>query len=716
MERFFAELRRRNVLKTFLPYLGFVWLLLQVVDVLSPMLQLSPMVDTLIAVVLFAGIPVALYLSWYFDITSSGLKRVTANDAGDSAAFGVTQWTLFSLIIGLSGYGAWIYYDRLKDDFDKEQEGIVSELRAESIAVVPFRDSSPEQAQDYLATGLAEEIARLIGANSPLQVAASSSARSLAEQGLNPVDIARRLETDVVLTGSVRKQGNKLRVTAELIDAGTNKVVWSSSYNRSFQDVFSIESEIARSAANNLIDDFIAAEGVTNPLSPSSSDAYVLYLKGRQAYYRQTTDSMKEARVFFEQAITLDPEYSQAYVALADTVALMADGSRNFGVLKPRIAQMLATGHLEKALARSPELAEAHAVQGRVHDLGGEREQALAAFDTAVDLNPSLAKAHMWRYLVLRDLGREQEAFETLLQARDLDPESITLKFNYGFELRRRARFTEAIAVFERLVDEVPSSPMGYAGLAGTLFSLGDYSGSVAYWREAWSRSPENDDYLYSFLDILVMLGLNEEFARFSDDPAYAPNLLFNAGDSDGVVRYMENAIDAYPDDPWVTFEAAWYQMQLGNRARAAELLLRVESELEPPEMTDLPYCSPAIEVAWAYQVLEEAEKSASLMEACRSKLAGVENSGVRPHPQTYLQVRVASLAGSDEAAAALLELVNAGYRESWITRDPLLFRLEGTEAYRESIRRINENLAKERNEVRSDLAASPPAPAKSAD
>jgi TolB-like protein/Tfp pilus assembly protein PilF len=711
VQRFFAEIRRRKVLQTFLPYLGFVWLVLQVVSVITEMLRLSPLVDTFTAALLFAGMPVMLYLSWYFDFSSSGLTRTPDSESGAIEPLGVGAWGLFALIMAGSLYSAYVFYTGTEARIVREGGGQEQRGEVESIAVLPFTDLSPKEKQAYLASGLAEEISHLLGSFSELQVASASSARSLFEKGLDPLAIAQRLDVQTVVTGTVRKEDNSLRVFVELIDAPTSKVLWSETFSRSFDDVFLIEAEIARSASNRLIDRFVAPDRFDNPLATSDADAYVLYLKGRQAYNRQTSDGIREARGYFEQAISIDPEYSQAYVALADTIALSADGSRNFGILQPDIARMLANEHLARALVRNPELAEAYAVQGRVLDLGGQRDEALSAYDKAIALNPSLAKAHMWRYLLLRDLGRERDAFETLQTARTLDPESITLRYNYGIELDRRGRFREAMAVFEDLIEAHRDLPMGYVGMAGSYFSLGDLSASIDYWRRAYALSPDNDDYLHAYLSIMLNLGLSESVRAGTADPAYLPALLYSEKRHEALREELRLRVAAYPDDPWTAFEAAWYFMLLDEDREAAELLVITDGLMDPEQKYAMPTCSPAVEIAWSHLQRDQGEAAEAILATCRRRLARLDSSGIRRHEQEYLRIRLDALADDRSAAAALLRLVEAGYLESWIAEDPLLTNLRGQPEFLNASAKLQARLRAEKAQTLALLGDAPAPP-----
>jgi TolB-like protein/tetratricopeptide (TPR) repeat protein len=679
----FAEIRRRKVFQTFVPYLGFVWLILQIVSVVTPMFQLSPLFNTLVAVSLFAGMPVMLYLSWYFDFTMDGLVAIPESDSGEVSSFGFSRWAVLSIITLGSGLLAYRYFSTVQIEFAKANDGIQQTFIANSIAVLPFKDASADQDQAFLAQGLAEEITSLLGRSNGLKVAASSSTSILADKGLDPVSIARRLRVDTILTGSVRVTGDQLKIRVELVNASDTKVLWSETFARKFSDIFSVESEIARSTVNMLQDTYIETGSLTNSATTKSTDAYVIYLKGREQYRKQTTESMKEARKLFEQAIGLDPEYAQAYVALADTVALLADGSRNFGILKPEIAKQLAEQHLAKALVRVPEYAEAYAVQGRVFDLGNEQDSALSAFNKAIELNPSLAIAYMWKYLLLMDMGREGEAFSTLKIALSLDPESITIQFNLGTELSRRGDLHEAKNHFNNLVTEYPSSPLGYAGLADIDFQVGKLAMSMMNWHKASQLSPDNTTYKFRVIGILSMLKFDQEVEQLTDDPFYRPQLLINENKLSELFEYMSFQIAANPDDPWIKFEAGWYQLLLGDKSKGIAYMQETHQTLDPNELYAMPYCSPAIEIAWALKQLNKNEESQRLLKECDIKLNQAIKSNIIEKNLTYLAARIAALTNKNEEAIKLLEeLYQSGWREWWTEYDPLFSALTDNQRF----------------------------------
>lgn len=709
MSTLFTEIRRRKVFQTFVPYLGLVWLILQIVSVVTPMLNLSPLFNTLVAVSLFAGMPVMLYLSWYFDFTLEGLVAIPDADSGEVSTFGWSRWLVLILITLGSGYLAYGYFSTMQIEYAKAKDGIKKTFIANSIAVLPFKDASSDQDQGFLAQGLAEEITSLLGRTAGLKVAASSSSSILADKGLDPVAIAKRLDVLTVLTGSIRVTGDQLKIRVELLNAADSKVLWSETFARKFSDIFSVESEIARSTVNRLQDTFIETGSLTNSASTKSTDAYVIYLKGREQYRLQTTESMKAARKLFEQAIGLDPEYAQAYVALADTIVMLAKGNEGighdafFGVLDGAIASQLAEQNLEKALVREPELAEAYAVRGlTLAYLNNQSDDALLFLDKAISLSPSLAKAYMWKFAVLDKLARYSEAWEALERAYKLDPVSIANQSNRGFYLSQQGLSQEAENQYKLLISEFPNSPLGYAGIASVEYNKANYSESILNWKQAHSISPENTSYEKSFIGLLLEVGLVNEARKLTSDPFYIPTFLLIEEKYAELIDEMNTRILANPDDPWVRFETAFYQMLIGDNSAAETLLIPLLTEFTDSELYTMPLCSPAIEIAWALIKQDNNKESQSILRECELQLDNARQENIKDAFADYLGARLAALNNNDKLA--LQELTKAfenGWRQWWTKYDPIIAPVLETDTGKDIIIKIDNHLEKEREEVR---------------
>lgn len=706
--KFFAEVRRRRVLQTVIPYIGVVWLVLQVVSVIVPMLNLHPLVSTFVAVLLFCGFPVVLYLAWYFDFTSEGLVRVPAANEGELKPFGWGKWTVLMAILGLSIFSGYHFFDEVRTEVAKQEEGVAIDKVSTSIAVIPFRDQSPDVDQAYLAEGLAEELTALLGKISGLQVAASSSSFILAEKNLPAADIGRRLAVDSVLTGSVRLTGDRLRVRTELIDSEKGTVLWSETFSRAFTDVFAIESEIARSVVNLLEDRYLEKGEVSSAAKTASTDAYVIYLKGKEAYRKQTTESMKQARKLFEQVIGLDPEYAEAYVALADTLLLLEKGQSRFGVLDTEIAIKLADRELEKAFVRDQNIARAYAIQGKSFELKQDFKRALSSYDKAVALNPSLALGHMWRFILLRQIDRHQEALEAIKMAHELDPVAITTTYNLGIALTLRGKFDEADLLFKRLMNENPESPFGDAGTAYSRFMQGKLAESLEYWQKAKQISPDDSNYYYNYLDLMATLGLTEYLRELDETGEYSTTILLLEENYSKLFEALDFQVSANPEEPWALFEAGWYQLLVGDKSKGLNLLMRSQTFFSEHDIYSMPMCSPAIELAWALKQKNEIVQAQKLVARCEKQLVATKQQSLVDNVHYHLAARIASLKNQPSAAvSALSEAVNIGWRERWTAKDPLLAGLERSEELQVLFDFIETELASEKTKAELLLASS---------
>lgn len=677
---FVSEVRRRNVLPTLLPYVGLVWLLLQVVSVIQPMLNMHQLVGTFVAIVLFAGFPVVAYLSWYFNFTWDGLEPIPDLESGAPSRFGKRNWLGLTAIVLLSGWLGFVYFNEVKQDLVKQEEGIRQVKSATSIAVLPFRDLSPDQDQAFITEGLTEELTSLLGKVSELNVAAASSTFALAKRDLTPVDIGRRLQVDTIVTGSLRVTGNRLKIRTELIDSGDGMTLWTETFNREFKDIFAVEEEISRSIVNLLEDRYLEAGEVTSAAKTAVTDAYVMYLKGREQYRLQTTEGMKHARKYFEQAIALDPEYVAAYVGLADTLLMLEKGKSRFGILDTDIAINLAEQQLIKAFVRDQSNARSYAIQGKLFELKQDFDAAISSFDKAISINPSLAIAYMWRFTVMRQVNRHSDALISIKKALELDPISVSNLYNMGLAFSLRGEIDEATRYFTKLSEEFPSSPLGYAGMANSAFLNGELAKSAEYWFYATEISPDNENYQFNFITTLISLQLPELVERFTENPIYYPNLLILRGKYRELFEEMDFRIKSNPDDPWLKFEAGWYHLLFESQDIGVDLLLQSYDGFTDNDMFSMPMCSPAIEIAYSLGLKGRIRESKKYLEKCHELNQEAKKSLIVDSFSDHLSFRLSILEGDKNLAVNHLQLaIDNGWREWWTDRDPILQKTEIT-------------------------------------
>ncbi|MGO4893672.1 tetratricopeptide repeat protein [Flavobacterium sp. W21_SRS_FM6] len=712
MKWLFSELIRRNVISTMIAYAGLTWLLLQVVAVVSSVMPVHSMVAPGVLLLLVCAFPVTAYISWHFDISFKGISRTPSLDKDDNPTlkkFGLWNWLGLLSIVVVSGFVGIQYFSVIKSEQVAAQQRLAAIKKADSIAVLPFIDQSPSKNQRYLALGLSEEITSLLGRSNNFKVSASRSSQILTEKGLAPIEIGRRLAVATVLTGTVKVTGERLKIRVELLDTENGHTLWTETFSRELKDIFAIESEIGRSVVNLLQDKYTETGDLTSFSATSSTDAYVMYLKGREEYRKQTTESLKAARKFFEQAVALDPEYAQGYVGLADTLVLLAEGDTRFGVLKTDIAAALAQQNIDKALVRQPDMAEAFAVKGYIAFMQDDFDNAITDYNKAIELNPSLAIAYMWKNLALEALQRFDESLTALRKARELDPLFQTNSYNLGVVLAGRGRFEEAKNIFTQLQTDFPKSTFPHEGLADIYFSTGDFVGAIREGQKAVKLSPDNQDLAFRMIGPLLQLGLTEVVREKASEPSwvgayeyYFENILIFEKNYDTLFERMNFKVAANPDDYWVAFEAGWYNAMFGDKKKALRLLTEKLSLIEEIEMFGMPYCSPAIEIAWAQKELGADENYVRNLTTCKALMEEQLKASIIYSELYYLAARIFALEGkSVEALEALSEAINKGWREWWTQYDPLLESLRGMDEYQIQIKIIDDDLARQRQEAK---------------
>lgn len=291
-----------------------------------------------------------------------------------------------------------------------------------SVAVLPFTNLSGDARNDYLSDGMTEEIINALGRIGTLKVVSRTSAFAFKGKSGDIREVAGKLNVTTIVDGSVRKAGNRVRVSAELVSAGDGYQLWSETYDRELTDVFVIQGEIATSVAEALRARLVG-QPIVSAAPARSLDAYEVYLKGRQATSHWTRAGLNSAVSYFRLATERDPSFAQAWAGLADAYSLM-DHTATAPALEPKEAYRLAEEAANHALALDANSAEAHAALGHIYTHMGSFVEAERHLRRALELNPNSAMAHVWYATYLRSQRRNRESKEHYLRARAVDPYS----------------------------------------------------------------------------------------------------------------------------------------------------------------------------------------------------------------------------------------------------------------------------------------------------
>ncbi|MGI9289488.1 MAG: winged helix-turn-helix domain-containing tetratricopeptide repeat protein [Pseudomonadales bacterium] len=429
---FFAELKRRHVIRVGLLYIGIGWMLLQVADVLVSLLDLPSWSLRLAFLLLMLGLPIALMFAWVYELTPEGLKRDEELDRNrpDTPIGRRANVLIVVLLLVIGGQFA---FQMLGDTpVDPGQAVAPQEVvpatpalaaAKKSIAVLPFLNMSSNQDNEYFADGLSEELLNLLAKTRDLQVAARTSAFSFKGKNADIRSVGVSLNVAHVLEGSVRWSGDRMRITAQLIEVETGYHLWSETYNRTLNDIFLVQDEIAAAVVDALK---IRLLGGATPAAPKiattvNADAYTLYLQGRHLYRQSTAESYTKAVAKLNQCLQLDPNYAPAW----DTLGMVYTRQADHGILPVDAAYKKARAAVEKALAIDPNLAEAHShLSWIAMNHGWNLAEADRHANRALALEPGsyavLAQASTLAFI----LGRLDESIAMRVHALSRDPVS----------------------------------------------------------------------------------------------------------------------------------------------------------------------------------------------------------------------------------------------------------------------------------------------------
>jgi TolB-like protein len=455
---FLQELKRRNVFRVAVAYVLLGWAVLQGADFL---LDLSGAPDWVIRVFAIAGLvgfPFALFFAWAFELTPEGIKRESEVDRSASLA-PHTGRKLNGMIIGLLVFiivlmavERLFFADRTGDP--QPQQAAVLQTAPQSVAVLPFVNMSADADNEYFSDGVAEEILNVLARIPELKVSARTSAFSYKGSDATIAQISRELGVSHVLEGSVRKSGNAVRVTAQLIEAGSGFHLWSDTYDRELTNIFAIQDDIAQSIAQALKVRLLPAVDQPNLTGTTNLEAYELYLQGVNLWHLRTGESLEQALTLFQQAIQLDPTFARAHAYLALTLGVLPDyGDRPLGEIQPATRAAA-----EAALALDPDSVEA--ATALITPLLAESPAALESLiergRQLIARNPGFATTHQWHATNLFNAGFVEEAVAAYRTGLELDPRSRIIHQNLAVLLVVQGRFDEATKLLGNLDEFAP--------------------------------------------------------------------------------------------------------------------------------------------------------------------------------------------------------------------------------------------------------------------
>ena len=431
---FIAELKRRKVFRVAVAYLVVGWVVVQVADVVFPTFAAPDWVLKVLTALIALGFPVAILLAWAYDLTPEGIVRTPdeEEDSGDAA---------------------------IADENDAPVAPSATAPSEHSIAVLPFADMSPGGDHEYFSDGLTESLLHSLTQVAALKVAARTSAFAFKGKNEDIRAIGEKLGVAKVLEGSVRKSGDKVLITTQLVNAADGYHLWSETYNRSLDDIFAVQEDIASSVVEALKVTILGAEAARLECYCSTSgEAYNKYLMGLHFHNRGSIENFRRAIGYFEESLALDPECASAYAGLSDAIGMLS----RHGAISVIEGSARSRAAAEKAIALDPGLAAGHVVMARVQEsYDWDWAAAEASFRRALELSPGDVEArhHYARHLISHE--RFDEALAEAERAAELDPLSQNAARTVARILYYARRYDDALEAFDRLFDIEPDDDAG---------------------------------------------------------------------------------------------------------------------------------------------------------------------------------------------------------------------------------------------------------------
>ncbi|MGC1322841.1 MAG: tetratricopeptide repeat protein [Candidatus Udaeobacter sp.] len=460
---FFAELKRRNVYKVALAYIVAGWALSQGIAQVLPVFDIPNWVIRLIVLLIVIGLPIALIIAWAFETTPEGIKRTEAADAAGQRSRGVA-WIYVVLIgaafsVGLffvGRYTAGHATARLASEELRrgKQSDVATAGPDKSIAVLPLINESGDPKDEYFSDGLSEELIAALAQISGLKVIGRSSSFRFKDRKEEPRAIGEKLGVSTLLDGTVRKQGDRVRIVAELVNAGDGVQLWTQTFDRQLKDIFAVQEEIARAVAESLKVTLLGTQENPSQIATNNVEAHNAFLQGHFHFLRRNVDDYRKAISFFDRAIELDPNYALAYAERAEAWTMIGDltGQRPTAFPKAR-------NDAERAVAIAPDLAEARAALGWVRFFGEWKfTDGLSELKRAKELSPTNPTANDLLARVIVYLGRIDEAERQAREAVELDPLSVSTQFNLARVLLIAGKLDQADAAARKVAELQPSS------------------------------------------------------------------------------------------------------------------------------------------------------------------------------------------------------------------------------------------------------------------
>ncbi len=726
-----TEMRRRRVFRVTAAYAVAAFILLQIGEITFDPLALPDWSLRLLIVAVFLGFPIVVVLAWAFQITPQGIRRETAE--GASLLMGTLL--IACLVVLDAALGFYLYRIYAPGVLTPESLETAPQAQAQplaapeasaappgSIAVLPFDDFSETGDQQYFADGIAEELLNLLARVEGLKVPGRTSSFALRGQHRDAREIGQLLNVAWVLEGSVRKGGNRVRVTAQLINAADGFHAWSNTFDRELEDTILIQDEIARAIVDAITGDTeVLAAALDQRQQIVDFEAYNNYLQGRQAWQRRTPVELDRSIALFQRTLDQDPSYAPAYSGMADAYLLLT----SYGNLSATEAVMKAEPLINTALKLDGQSAEAFASLGLMHWMLGRFPQAESYLRRALQLDPNNVTAATWLGGLIGEQGRLGEQRAVLQRALELDPINQLVNINIADNDLRRGAVDAGMARLRRQLQIFPDSTLLLRTLAAANIELGEYAAAHDFLSRALALAPDEPVTMAMMSHVLLRAGalepareqLEQAIAIAPDNKAVEEaqaRFLLISDRPDELATYAIGKLEATGVAAGSTAQSLRPYFWLGissllkGEHDAAvdyfEATLARDEILPPWIAIDALTWSAAAHTArgTAALVPERLAEAGRIVE--RLHLQGVQDPGLN-----YLEACIDALTGDPAAALEKLEAaLAAGWISAWEAEHDLrLVSLHGDPRFQDLVSDLRERSAEQLSALTSQAVAS---------
>ena len=694
IKQFLSELRHRRVLRSAVAYAIVAAAVVEFTDIVTPALGLPDGLLRAVIIGALAGFPVVLVLAWFFDLTPGGVVRGTPSRepmTGHRAL--LVSITLIVLLgIAVAYLGQRLYWEsRVQAEFE----------RGKSIAVLPFASISAAEESEtaYFSDGVAEEILNALSKVEGLRVAARTSSFAFREYDVR--EVGEALNVSMVLEGTVRRAGDQLRISAQLVDTGNGFQLWSDVYDHELEDVFQIQEDIAHAIVNALQLELQGDGARLVTPGTASSQAYDRYLEGRNVLQESTPAAAHRAITIFEEALELDPDYAQAYAGLADSWIVL----REVGNLSLLEATQQSHSAITRALQLNVDLPEAQASLGLCILGGGDKSTAGLQFQKAIDLDPEYANGYLLRANLLRDQGFLAEANVVFTQALALDPYNPAIHENLAMLFAFQGRFDDANTQLQETAQRMPGRLTGSLASSRVAALAGDNEQALDHAQKAIELVPLSPVALATLVDAYLRLGRPDEAGTAlqkmhenatKNETAIISTLRFYllTGDYEALDRMAAARIAPFIDNPgWSGTEflfegvgwAATARLALGDPSGARQLLEK--GVPAPANLDPRPSVAHTLALLARARHLEgDAEGAVEMAAYANQVLDRAQAEGWEGGIMLYARASLAASTGSSTRALQhLQDAVDAGWDDAVsANHDPVMADVVQLPGYRE--------------------------------